>query len=146
MTRRRYPESVLLQQVVKALRVTLRPQATFFHVPNERESGKQRRILAACGVLPGVADLIILAPYPIPAAGPLQRMSRGPTQWVGRAYAIELKAGRNPQTTAQKGFESMCEEAAVPYRVCRSVDEVLEALEDWGLMRPGVHIERRTAG
>lgn len=122
--RRRYPESELLQQVVKALRVCLRPEATFFHVPNERESGTQRQILAACGVLPGVADLIILAP--------------DVAYDYGRAYTIEIKAGRNQQTTAQKGFEVMCQEAAVPYRVCRSIEEVTEALSDWGLLKKGV--------
>lgn len=49
-----------------------------------------------------------------------------------------MKAGRNQQTTAQKGFEVMCGEAGVPYRVCRSIDEVLDALREWGLLKEGV--------
>lgn len=52
-----------------------------------------------------------------------------------------MKAGRNQQTTAQKGFEVMCGEAAVPYVICRSIDEVLGALEQWGLLRESVRRE-----
>lgn len=130
---RRYPESTLQQQSAKLMRACLRLGALAFHIPNENPSATQRRIGASHGVMPGAADWVIFAPYPILAVGPLH-----PTRWVGRAYAIELKAGRNQQTTAQKGFEVMCSEAGVPYRVCRSIDEVMEALSDWGLLKKGV--------
>lgn len=136
MTSRRYPESTLQQQSAKLMRTCLREGAFAFHPRNEHESAAQRRIGASHGVMPGAADWVIFAPVDV-AEFPRPRRT------LGRAFCIELKAGRNQQTTAQKGFEVMCGEAGVPYRVCRSVDEVLEALEDWSLLRPGV---RRTAG
>lgn len=140
MTSRRYPESTLQQQSAKVMRTCLREGAFAFHPRNEHESAAQRRIGASHGVMPGAADWIILAPLDVDGR------YEGSDRFVGAAYAIELKAGRNQQTTAQKGFEIMCVEASVPYRVCRSIDEVLEALEDWSLLRPGVRAERRTAG
>lgn len=136
MTRRRYPESSLQQQTARMMRTCLSEGAFAFHPRNEMESSVQRRIGAAHGVMPGAADWVIFAPFDF----------GGEIHPVGAAYCIELKAGRNQQTTAQKGFEVMCCEAGVPYAVCRCAGEVLEVLDGWGLLRPGVHVERRTAG
>lgn len=134
MIRRRFTEWELQKASADVMRACLREGAFAFHVPNERESGFQRQILAAGGTMAGVADWIILAPTTFGA-----RCSHGClVAELGRAFAIELKAGRNQQTSAQKGFEAMCGEAHVPYRVCRSIDEVLDALREWGLLKEGV--------
>lgn len=47
----------------------------------------------------------------------------------GRFLALEFKAGRNGQTSEQESFEGAVERAGGLYRVVRSVEEALEAVE-----------------
>lgn len=56
--------------------------------------------------------------------------------------AIELKRpGGGGQSEDQQKFESWCAEHRIPYRVARSIDEVVEILVSWGRL-PANAIER----
>lgn len=88
----------------------------FFHVPNggkrgAREGSKFKKM----GVRPGVPDLVIL-----------------PTK--GDACFIELKAGKNTETDAQKEWGAWLS-LHYRYAVCRSVDEMLGVLAAWNVKR-----------
>lgn len=125
---RKYPEWELQKATAELVRTLVRDDVVAFHVPNERESSVQRRLLAAGGVLPGVADWVFFA---------LVR------DLVPRPFCIELKApGRKDQLSgAQRDFEARCVDIGVPYRVVDSLDGFLETLDDWELLKPGVVAE-----
>lgn len=78
-----------------------------FHVPNESATSDQMRmVLKSKGVVPGVPDLICMNPR----------------------WAIELKMPKGTQSDAQKLIEQIWTEHGIPYFLCRSAAEVLEAL------------------
>ena len=78
-----------------------------FHVPNESASSDLMRItLKAKGVVPGVPDIICMAPL----------------------WAIELKMPNGVQSPAQKIIERIWTENGIPYKLCRNAQEVLDAL------------------
>jgi len=82
-----------------------------FHVPNgglrHRRTGA---VMKAMGVLPGVADMCILA-------------DGGATLW------LELKHGKNKQTDSQKAFEANCKAKGHVYRVANGLRDALEVVE-----------------
>jgi len=78
-----------------------------FHVPN----GGSRNVIEASnlkaqGVVPGVADLVLL----VPACG-------------YASLCIEMKAAKNNQTNQQRKFQQAAEAAGNKYIVCRSFDQ-----------------------
>lgn len=130
-------ERQLQRSTAQLVSWALRPGVIAFHVPNERESALSRKILSGLGVLPGVADWIILAPVVFGT-----RFNDGTwTHKTCRAFAVELKTERGKQSKAQIAFQGMCEQAHVPYVVCRSLSEFADALRTWGLLRDGVEVE-----
>lgn len=107
------------------------PDCIAFAVPNGgRRNVREAARLKAMGVLPGVADFILL--------------------WEGGSGAIELKVEGGRQRPAQKVFQHRCEARSIPYRICRSLEDVEAACKEWGLLinRPGsagvtpTHIEK----
>lgn len=50
----------------------------------------------------------------------------------GRVGHIEVKAGKNEQSTAQLDCQAILEGMGHKYAVCRSVDDMRAALADWG--------------
>lgn len=132
-------ERQLQRSTAQLVSWALRPGVIAFHVPNERESALSRKILSGLGVLPGVADWIILAPLHLSMM--LSEVDTVQIGSVARAFAIELKTERGTQSKAQLRFEGMCEDAGVPYAVCRSLSEFADALRTWGLLRDGVEVE-----
>ena len=78
-----------------------------FHVPNESATSDQMRMaLKSKGVVPGVPDIVCMNPL----------------------WAIELKMPKGTQSDAQKLIEQIWTEHGIPYFLCRSAAEVLEAL------------------
>lgn len=119
--KRQRPEEALQITVVQYLTHALGGAATFFHVPNGgRRSPNEAQRFRAMGVISGVPDLIVID--------------------GGRCIAIELKAGKGGLTPNQKRYHRLLGLARVPVYVCRSLDEVIAALE-----RSGVPLKARLA-
>lgn len=53
--------------------------------------------------------------------------------WKGGSGFIELKSKQGTQSLNQWAWEMNCYELGIPYRLCRTFEEVLETLKDWGL-------------
>lgn len=115
-------ESVIQVSIVNYLSMICRQYGfLFFSVPNESitsgKTGKDfgRAInLKKMGVLPGVSDLVI--------------------GHNGKMYCLEVKNENGKQSTRQKNFEQWCAECGIPYVLVRSVDDVHEALKEWGIV------------
>lgn len=114
------PESELQRSIVEYLdAIGLRRDCIVFSVPNEgRRSRAATGILKDMGMLPGAADLAIVAPG-------------------GRCYFLEVKTAIGRLSTTQREFRRRCQVLDVPHAVVRSVDDVERALADWGLLAGG---------
>lgn len=116
-------ESVIQESIVNFLSMICRQYGfLFFSVPNEATvrgvEGKDfgRAInLKKMGVLPGVSDLIIGC--------------------RGKMYCLEVKNEKGKQSDRQKFFEAWCADCGIPYILVRSVDDVHEALKEWGIVK-----------
>jgi len=105
-------------EVVDALRRAY-PALLFFSVPNGGYV-MEPRVMAALkaeGLLPGVPDLIFI------------RAGRTPC-------FIEMKSAKGTVTDAQRAVTTALAARGCPFAVCRSLDDVLTALDSWGVM-PG---------
>lgn len=86
-----------------------------FAVPNGGARSKATAgKLKAEGVVPGVADLILLVPK----------------QWAF-ALCIEMKTAKGRQSPEQKGWQDMVEAHGYRYRVCRSLDEFMNTINNY---------------
>jgi hypothetical protein len=101
--------------VAQFLDASLPADWRWFHTPNE--SGTRARWenqrLSALGVKPGVADVILLKPD-------------------GRDVWIELKSARGVLSEAQKGWRDWRRSIGAAWFLCRSLEDVVAALEDCG--------------
>ena|SRR3990172_10253052 len=92
----------------------------WFHPANGGSRDKREaRIFAALGVKPGVPDIIIVRPSKRSAM---------------RAF-IELKSDKGRLTPAQQAWHEELRLQGWNGAVCRSLDEVIAALKQWGYMR-----------
>lgn len=92
--------------------------AIWCHVPNEGLASRAMAALVRClGLMPGWPDLVFL--------------------WRGGCLLIELKVGRNGLSEAQKGVREWAAIREVPFLICRSLDEVKEALREHGVWKGG---------
>jgi len=108
-------EAALQKAVVQYLTLALPPhEALFWHTPNGgwRSRATAGRLKAE-GVMPGVADIVVI--------------------WKGRPIAIELKAKTGPQSRAQKAWADQFTTAGGAYTVCRSVEAVERFLDAAGV-------------
>lgn len=55
--------------------------------------------------------------------------------WGAGSGALEAKIGRNKQQPNQVDFQAWCEAASVPYRVFTSVEEGLQILSEWKVLK-----------
>jgi hypothetical protein len=111
----RRPEEALHRQVVDLLHVLEnRGVLTFFHPANGfKRSKAEAGIGKALGVRAGTPDLIVFS--------------------AGRAFGLELKAPKGRVLPSQKEWAARAEQHGVPTAICRSLDEVLDALRGWGI-------------
>jgi hypothetical protein len=108
-------EAALQRAVVQYLTLALPPhEALFWHTPNGgwRSRATAGRLKAE-GVMPGVADIVIV--------------------WQGRVVAIELKTKDGSQSPAQKAWADQFTTAGGAYAVCRSVEAVERLLDAAGI-------------
>lgn len=107
-------EDALQRAVVDVLRVALPADAMVFAVPNGGWRNKTEAArLKGLGVVPGVADLVVL--------------------WGGGAILIELKTKSGRQSPAQRAWATKAEACGCSYHLCRSVDDVVAALRGHGM-------------
>jgi len=100
----------------------------FFSVPNEGflfgaatggvmspRDHARLMVLKKMGLTQGVADLVIIKD--------------------GKAYFMEVKAEKGKQSEAQIIFADWCKATSTPYMVVRSVNEAIDALKFWGVIK-----------
>ena len=110
---RKHPEMDIHNSIVDWLRLKL-PKAVVHHSPNEfgmsgREIARQVAKHKRMGMFVGFPDLLVLL--------------------KGRTVGLEVKAGKNRQSDAQKKAENAFNENLAEYHVVRSIDEVARIFE-----------------
>lgn len=92
-----------------------RKAGVFFSVPNGGHRDKiTGAVLKREGALAGVSDLLLL-------------VARGGFHGL----CIEMKTPKGRQRESQRRFEAHVADEGYLYRVCRSVDEFIETVEDY---------------
>jgi hypothetical protein len=109
--RPRHEEDTLQQQVASFLNWALPSEYRWLHVPN---GGRRDRVAAAIlksfGVKAGAADVLIFTPG-------------------SRFIWIELKAEKGVLSKDQKDWRDWCRTIGAPWFLCRSLDDLIVALE-----------------
>ena len=109
----KHPEMHIHNSIVDWLRLKL-PKALVHHSPNEfgmsgREVARQVAKHKRMGMFVGFPDLVVLD--------------------KGRLVGLEVKAGKNRQSAAQKDAEKAFQENLAEYHVVRSIDDVARIFE-----------------
>lgn len=87
------------------------------HVPNgEYRTEKTGALLQRMGVMPGVADFLLI-------------------DGAGLHHWLELKRGDAPLSMNQVRFRTEMRTRGVPHAVARSFDEAVEQLNQWGALK-----------
>lgn len=114
--------SIAFATALRELTIAGRLRCVWTHPANEiagrRDNKAQIRyaIAKAMGLIDGTADYLFL--------------------WNDGSGALEAKVGKNGQQPNQVDFEVWCAEMSVPYATFTSVEEGLEILTKWGVIRP----------
>jgi hypothetical protein len=98
------PEELIQISIVEWSRIVA-PDVTVVHIPNEGERSSVSKIfLSKLGMIPGAADLLILADGPIVALA-------------------EVKAKGKYPNAKQRWFLENCKKKGIPATVLRSIDD-----------------------
>ena len=117
MTSHRRLEQALQRAVVEHLQWRARDGVWWCHIPNGGwRSPVEAKIFKALGVVAGAPDLLIVAD--------------------GRAYFLELKAPHGRISDAQHKCHQALWAAGVSVAVADNIDQALELLEGWQILRP----------
>ena len=115
--RRDNPEARLQKAVLQHLKMTGVPGIIYFHPANEgRRSIVTGANLKALGMLPGVADLVIIKD--------------------GRAFFLEIKAKGGRLSEAQAQFGALALEAGSQWACVDCIDAAINTLRNWGVIKP----------
>ena len=115
--RRADPEAQLQRAVIAHLALRGIAGLIYHSIPNEaKRTPATAAKLKAQGMLPGVADLIIIAPG-------------------GRAHYLELKAPKGKMSDAQMDFVTICRANGTRCDAAWNIDTALAILDGWGLLR-----------
>ena len=103
------------------------PHVIIHHSKNEGNRGGKAGLIdgkrnKAMGVCPGFADLFIMQ-------SKIEKLEHYTTIWHG--LFIELKVDKNKMTEAQSDFSIAAQIANYRYRVCRSVDEFMNVVNEY---------------
>jgi hypothetical protein len=111
------PEVLLQIKAVYELRKVLRDGWQIIHSPNEEcQSARAVSKQLAMGMLPGVADLILISPK-------------------GQIFFLEFKRLDGSLSGEQEAFMHWAIRCGIPHRVCRTVEEALDAFKQFGAMK-----------
>lgn len=98
-----------------------------FAVPNGGARSKATAgRLKSEGVVPGVADLILLVPKVVFSDGENGRIID-----VTPALCIEMKTDKGRQSTEQKAWQAIVEAQGYKYAVCRSFDDFTRTVNEY---------------
>jgi hypothetical protein len=123
MVKRAQPERRLHIAIADTLRVRALPGLFWLHIPNgEKRSAITGALLHRMGARAGAGDFLILWKLP----GTIQ----------AKAIFLELKAGKGPQSPAQKQVEIEWTLAGGVYKLARSYDEAIGFLELIECLKP----------
>lgn len=127
-TKRRPPrriEDEQLRELVAVIRPRLKPDIIFWHTKNEgrEQHPAAGRLNKEMGVLPGVSDLMFIAPGPM-------------------VYALEYKVEANSKAGIKRGrpsgaqldFIAAIEDAGGEGSVVYGIKDALTRLREWGLL------------
>ena len=126
------PEQALQIAVSRYLEVTLRPPSWWSAIGHGGGGLVRGAMLKRMGVKKGVPDIIVI--HPVASAG---------SELGAWLVGIELKAPKGRQSPEQVAVQRAFEQAGGFYYVCRSVDEVEDALRQTGI--PLYSMVRRAA-
>lgn len=117
--RKRSSEEERLQRtIMQHFRFLHEPGVMLFHIPNgEARSKATGARLKAMGVMAGAPDLIAVLPG-------------------GRCAFMEVKSLSGRQSKEQRAFQDVCAAGQTPYAIVRTLDEALETLRRWGVIKP----------
>jgi hypothetical protein len=119
--KRASPEADLQSLVVHHLRVRTIKPARFWFVPNGGNlSRPQAAKFQRMGLTPGIPDLHFM-----------WSETDGSQDWAKMGF-IELKAGKGTLSPWQKQFRDDAWANHHQWAECRSVDEVMKTLSEWG--------------
>jgi hypothetical protein len=114
--KRQYPEARLQKAILQFLKLSGVEGLLWFHPANEsKRSIVSGANLKALGMLPGVADLVII---------------RG-----GKAHFMEVKSLTGRLSDAQKDFAVLAVKAGAEWAVVHSIAEAITVLRDWQVIR-----------
>lgn len=115
------PEQDMQRDVFKHIRSRSMPGVFAFHCPNGGGRSKiEGAIFKGLGVVAGVPDIIAIN--------------------RGAVYALELKADKKKKPTeSQNNVHNALQLAGCRVSVAYSLDEALETLESWGLLKRNVN-------
>lgn len=92
-------------------------EGIWIHIPNEISGNKNPifgSLLKKMGKLKGAPDYVFI--------------------WRKKVGFIEVKTEKGKLSEYQKDFEGQCERLEIPYAMCRSVEECLAKLSEWGFL------------
>lgn len=112
MSNRELSEEAIHRQVWGFFRVSLPPAVFFVHPVQEGKGGWKARAPAPGG-MPGLPDWLLI--------------------YQGRTFAIELKNLRGKMSRNQLYALDKMKEAGAEVAVCRSLDDVIGQLDEWGI-------------
>ena len=119
MNRRNQPEAQLQRSVIAQLQWRARPGVWWTHIPlGGLRSKIEGAILRGLGTTRGTPDLLIVAD--------------------GRAYFLELKAPRGRVSAAQHECHEALRAAGASVAIADNIDEALELLQSWEILRPNL--------
>jgi hypothetical protein len=122
----RRPEQTLQRAVIAHLQWRARPGVWWCHLANGGwRSPIEAKIFKALGVVAGAPDLLIVAD--------------------GRAYFLELKAPRGRVSAAQHECHEALRAAGAFVAIASDIDEALELLERWEILRPNLSAQTAKA-
>lgn len=115
MKRRATSEAVIQRAVCAQLHALGRPGLVWWHTNNNPRSAKDGARLRRLGLTAGVSDLFLVH--------------------NGRCFALELKSERGRLSKDQRAFLAAINSAGGHAREAHGIDEALQALTDWGVIR-----------
>ena len=100
--------------IVDYLNAVLPESHLVVHLYNNPRSAAAGAAAKRMGMLAGIPDLMIIRP-------------------LGRMMFIEVKKEGGRLSPEQTAFRLFCKQWGVPHAVCRSIEDVREYLDEWGV-------------
>jgi len=117
-------EHTLQSRLIDILTYAARPEIYYFAIPNQSNRHINNAMkMKAEGVRSGIPDLEFLFPA-----------DEGYVAW------LEMKTRTGSLSVAQMGFRAWCERNGHRWAMAKSVEEALDVLRAWNVLKPGAVI------